>query len=87
MIVHLYDNDYVVIFKFWALVSLASNVMFCLLQDCIWAIDVIHVLPCKPPKDEVARFWSCKGGTTFNVMTICDINLCFTFAVSGYEGW
>ncbi|KAH7862343.1 hypothetical protein Vadar_003472 [Vaccinium darrowii] len=54
-------------------------------KDCIGAIDGTRV-PCSPPSHQIARCWSRKGGPTFNVIAVCDFNLCFTFAASGYEG-
>ncbi|KAH7849434.1 hypothetical protein Vadar_017849 [Vaccinium darrowii] len=64
---------------------LKKNKRYRRFKDCIGAIDGTHV-PCTPPSHETARYWSRKGGTTFNVIAVCDFNLCFTFAASGYEG-
>ncbi|KAH7838069.1 hypothetical protein Vadar_021645 [Vaccinium darrowii] len=63
---------------------LKKNKRYRRFKDCIGAIDGTH-LPCTPPSHETARYWSRKGGTTFNVIAVCDFNLCFKFAASGYE--
>ncbi|KAH7859348.1 hypothetical protein Vadar_020153 [Vaccinium darrowii] len=63
---------------------LKKNKRYRRFKDCIGAIDGTHV-PCTP-SHETALYWSRKGGTTFNVIAVCDFNLCFTFAASGYEG-
>ncbi|KAH7838787.1 hypothetical protein Vadar_031199 [Vaccinium darrowii] len=53
-------------------------------KDCIGAVDGTHI-PCQPPLKKATNYWCRKGMYTFNVLTV-DFNLCFTFAVSGYEG-
>lgn len=58
---------------------------YCHFKDCIGAVDGTHI-PCNPPREKAANYWSRKGMHTFNVLAVVDFNLCFTFAVTGYEG-
>ncbi|KAH7839826.1 hypothetical protein Vadar_009221 [Vaccinium darrowii] len=58
---------------------------YCHFKDCIGAVDGTHI-PCNPPREKAANYWSHKGMHTFNVLAVADFNLCFTFAVTGYEG-
>ncbi|XP_050889735.1 protein ALP1-like [Lathyrus oleraceus] len=54
-------------------------------KDCIGAIDgthiKIHVLT-----EKQKPFFNRKGHTSTNVMAVCDFNMCFTFALCGWEG-
>ena len=55
-------------------------------EDCIGAINgthiAIHVLANKK-----IPFIGRKGITTTNVLAFCDFNMCFTFALVGWEGF
>ncbi|CAH9131108.1 unnamed protein product [Cuscuta epithymum] len=50
-------------------------------KDCIGCIDGTHVAV-----KEQLRYRGRKGIPTFNVMAVCDFNMCFTFLSVGWEG-
>ncbi|KAK8916221.1 hypothetical protein KSP39_PZI022934 [Platanthera zijinensis] len=54
-------------------------------KDCVGAIDGTHVDARIPVEDQV-RYIGRHGTTTQNVMAVCDFNMCFTFALAGWEG-
>jgi hypothetical protein len=51
----------------------------------IGAIDGSHV-PVIVPVDEVVNHTNCRGYTSQNVLAICDFDMRFTFAVTGWPG-
>ncbi|XP_061342504.1 uncharacterized protein LOC133288704 [Gastrolobium bilobum] len=51
-------------------------------KDCIGAIDGTHIVIHVPP-DKKIPFTGRKGITTTNVLVVCDLNMCFTFALVG----
>ncbi|KAG5546935.1 hypothetical protein RHGRI_012840 [Rhododendron griersonianum] len=53
-------------------------------MDCIGAMDGTHVL-CNPPSKDAKKYFGRKGGHTMNIIAICDFDLCFTFALAGWE--
>jgi hypothetical protein len=54
-------------------------------KDCIGAIDGTHI-KIHVPVDKQKPFFNRKGHTSTNVMAVCDFNMCFTFALCGWEG-
>ena len=54
-------------------------------KDCIGAIHGIHVA-IHVPADKQTPFTCRKGYTSTNVLAVCDFDMCFTFAWSGWEG-
>ncbi|KAK8936361.1 hypothetical protein KSP39_PZI013880 [Platanthera zijinensis] len=54
-------------------------------KDCVGVIDGTHVDARIPVEDQV-RYIGRHGTTTQNVMAVCDFNMCFTFALAGWEG-
>ncbi|GKC05168.1 putative nuclease HARBI1 [Tanacetum coccineum] len=54
-------------------------------KDCIDCIDGTHIGACIPEKEQVSYIGR-KGVPTFNVMAMCDFDLCFTFILVGWEG-
>ncbi|KAK8957096.1 hypothetical protein KSP39_PZI000389 [Platanthera zijinensis] len=54
-------------------------------KDCIGAIDGTHVHANVPVKNQVPYIGR-HGTTTQNIMAACDFNMCFTFAMTGWEG-
>ncbi|KAK8935680.1 hypothetical protein KSP39_PZI013069 [Platanthera zijinensis] len=54
-------------------------------KDCVGAIDGTHVDVRIPIVDQV-RYIERHGMMTQNVMADCDFNMCFTFALTGWEG-
>ncbi|KAK8913981.1 hypothetical protein KSP39_PZI024169 [Platanthera zijinensis] len=54
-------------------------------KDCIGAIDGTHV-DARVPADLQVSYIGRHGTTTQNVMAVCDFNMCFTFALAGWEG-
>lgn len=54
-------------------------------RDCIGAIDGTHI-NARVPVDEQIRYIGRNGTPTQNVMTACDFNMCFIFALAGWEG-
>ncbi|KAK8926368.1 hypothetical protein KSP39_PZI018913 [Platanthera zijinensis] len=54
-------------------------------KDCVGAIDGTHVDARIPVEDQV-RYIGRHDTTTQNVMAVCDFNICFTFALAGWEG-
>ncbi|GJT72699.1 putative nuclease HARBI1 [Tanacetum coccineum] len=54
-------------------------------KDCIDCIDGTHIGACIPEKEQVSYIGR-KGVPTFNVMAMCDFDLCFTFIPVGWEG-
>ncbi|CAL5188458.1 unnamed protein product [Lathyrus oleraceus] len=54
-------------------------------KNCIGAIDGTHIkIPV--PAEKQKPFFNRKGHTSINVMVVCDFNMCFTFALYGWEG-
>ncbi|XP_058775533.1 uncharacterized protein LOC131649792 [Vicia villosa] len=53
--------------------------------DCIGCIDGAHIAACIPEAEQM-RYRGRKGIPTFNVMTSCDFDMCFTFISVGWEG-
>ncbi|XP_022868199.1 uncharacterized protein LOC111387833 [Olea europaea var. sylvestris] len=56
-----------------------------LFQDCIGAIDGMHIRAILP-RHTMADFIGRKGYPTQNVLAVCDFNLCFTFVMPGTPG-
>lgn len=54
-------------------------------KDCIGAIDGTHIA-IHVPADKQIPYFNRKGYTSTNVMAVCDFNMCFTFALCGWEG-
>ena len=54
-------------------------------KDCIGAIDGTHV-PCVVSPKESVKYIGRKGYTSQNVMAICGWDMCFIFALPGWEG-
>ena len=54
-------------------------------KDCIGAIDGTHV-PCVVSSKESVKYIGRKGYTSQNVMAVCDWDMCFIFALPGWEG-
>ncbi|KAJ9565357.1 hypothetical protein OSB04_001323 [Centaurea solstitialis] len=54
-------------------------------KDCIGCIDGTHIDACIPIADQM-RYRGRKGVPTFNVMAVCDFDMCFTFVSVGWEG-
>ncbi|XP_020270930.1 uncharacterized protein LOC109846115 [Asparagus officinalis] len=54
-------------------------------KDCIGCIDGTHVAACIPEADQL-RYRGRKDIPTFNVMAVCDFDMCFTFLSVGWEG-
>ncbi|XP_039118880.1 putative nuclease HARBI1 [Dioscorea cayenensis subsp. rotundata] len=54
-------------------------------KDCIGAIDGTHVAILVPAEKQVP-FMNRKGYTSTNILAACDFNMCFTFALIGWEG-
>ncbi|XP_050897621.1 uncharacterized protein LOC127104478 [Lathyrus oleraceus] len=55
-------------------------------KDCIGAIDGTHI-EIHVPAEKQKPFFNRKGHTSTNVMALCDFNMCFTFALCGWEGY
>nr|KAJ0189124.1 hypothetical protein LSAT_V11C800441570 [Lactuca sativa] len=53
--------------------------------DCIGCIDGTHIDACIPMVHQM-RYRGRKGVPTFNVMVVCDFDMCFTFVSVGWEG-
>ncbi|XP_048500982.2 uncharacterized protein LOC125497624 [Beta vulgaris subsp. vulgaris] len=54
-------------------------------KDCIGCIDGTHITACIP-EDQQMPYRGRKGIPTFNVMAVCDFDMCFTFVSAGWEG-
>ncbi|KAL4568308.1 hypothetical protein LXL04_023917 [Taraxacum kok-saghyz] len=54
-------------------------------KDCIGCIDGTHIDACIPVAEQM-RYRGRKGIPTFNVMAVCDFEMCFTFISVGWEG-
>ena len=54
-------------------------------QDCVRAINGIHVHASVPPEIQ-GRFRGHKDGTTQNVLTTISFDLKFTYVLAGQEG-
>ncbi|KAE8237926.1 hypothetical protein A4X03_0g9004 [Tilletia caries] len=54
-------------------------------KKVIGAIDGSHV-PAHAPAALRESFWNRKGKTSFNVLAVCDFDMCFTYILSGWEG-
>ncbi|XP_039122160.1 putative nuclease HARBI1 [Dioscorea cayenensis subsp. rotundata] len=54
-------------------------------KDCIGAIDGTHVA-IHVPADKQIPFMNRKGYTSTNILATCDFNMCFTYALIGWEG-
>nr|ABB55319.1 conserved hypothetical protein [Asparagus officinalis] len=54
-------------------------------KDCIGCIDGTHVAACIPEADQL-RYRGRKDIPTFNVMAVCDFDICFTFLSVAWEG-
>ncbi|CAI9269987.1 unnamed protein product [Lactuca saligna] len=54
-------------------------------KDCIGAIDGTH-MKASVPQHEQIKFIGRKNFVTQNIMAACDFNMCFTFALAGWEG-
>ena len=54
-------------------------------KNAIGAIDGTHV-PCVVSLPEQPKFIGRKGHPTQNIMAVCDWDMCFTFALPGWEG-
>ncbi|XP_076938002.1 uncharacterized protein LOC143605954 [Bidens hawaiensis] len=54
-------------------------------EDCIGAIDGIHVRASVRLNDQPKNIGR-KGYATQNIMAACDFNMCFTFVWAGWEG-
>lgn len=54
-------------------------------KDCIGSIDGTHISACVPDALQ-RRFRNRKGFTSFNVMAVCDFDMCFTYVCAGWEG-
>ncbi|KAF2302997.1 hypothetical protein GH714_012472 [Hevea brasiliensis] len=54
-------------------------------QDCIGCIDGTHVATCILELDQLPYRGS-KGYLSFNVMAVCDFDMCFAFVSSRWEG-
>ncbi|XP_058747077.1 uncharacterized protein LOC131620071 [Vicia villosa] len=62
-----------------------SRVFHEVLEDCIGYIDGTHIAACILEADQM-RYRGRKGISTFNVMTCCDFDMCFTFISVVWEG-
>ncbi|KMT07803.1 hypothetical protein BVRB_6g146160 [Beta vulgaris subsp. vulgaris] len=56
-----------------------------LCEDCIGCIDGTRITACIP-EDQQMPYRGRKGIPTFNVMDVCDFDMCFTFVSAGWEG-
>ncbi|CAN1787657.1 hypothetical protein LINPERHAP1_LOCUS17731 [Linum perenne] len=56
-----------------------------MLQDCVGAIDGVHIDACIPT-DQQIPFRGRKTTTTQNVMCVCNFDMLFTYVVAGWEG-
>lgn len=63
---------------------LLKSFSYCL-QDCIGAIDDVHVKASIPPEDQVPYIGR-QGIPTQNIMVACNIDMQFIFACAGWEG-
>ncbi|KAL4567057.1 hypothetical protein LXL04_022628 [Taraxacum kok-saghyz] len=54
-------------------------------KDCIGYIDGTHIDACIPVAEQM-RYRGRKGIPTFNVIAVCDFEMCFTFISVGWEG-
>ncbi|KAJ9543744.1 hypothetical protein OSB04_023451 [Centaurea solstitialis] len=54
-------------------------------KDCIGCIDSTHIDACIPVANQM-KYRGRKGVPTFNVMAVCDFDMCFTFISVGWEG-
>ena len=54
------------------------------MQDCIGAIDGVHVHATISPSDQVPYIGR-KGIPTQNIMAVCNFDMQFTFACAGWE--
>ena len=54
-------------------------------QDCIGAIDGVHVKAVVPEAQRIPYIGH-KNVPTQNIMAVCDFNMCFTFVWAGWEG-
>ena len=54
-------------------------------KDAIGAIDGTHI-PVVPPSHTAAAFRNCKGFLSQNCLFICDFDLFFKYALTGWEG-
>ncbi|KAH7865285.1 hypothetical protein Vadar_004650 [Vaccinium darrowii] len=54
-------------------------------EGAIGAIDGTHI-KAHPNPNDIAKWIGRKGYPTQNIMAACDFDMCFTFALSGWEG-
>lgn len=54
-------------------------------ENAIGAIDGTHI-PCVVSSSEQPRYIGRKGYPTQNIMAVCDWDMCFIFALPGWEG-
>ncbi|CAD6984303.1 unnamed protein product [Tilletia controversa] len=54
-------------------------------KKVIGAVDGSHV-PAHAPAAFRESFWNRKGKTSFNVLAVCDFDMCFTYVLSWWEG-
>ncbi|KAL2899249.1 putative nuclease HARBI1 [Bienertia sinuspersici] len=54
-------------------------------KDCIGCIDGTHIEACIPEALQMP-YRGRKGIPTFNVIVVCDFDMCFTFVSAGWEG-
>lgn len=55
------------------------------MQNCIGAIDGVHVYASLPPRDQIPYIGR-KGLPTQNILAVCNFDMQFTFACAGWEG-
>ena len=55
------------------------------MQDCIGAIDGVHVQARITPQNQVP-FIGRKGTPTQNIMAVCNFDMQFIYALAGWEG-
>ncbi|CAN1315264.1 hypothetical protein LINPERPRIM_LOCUS29644 [Linum perenne] len=77
----LFQHSTATISKYFRRVLKAFN----LLQDCVGAIDGVHIDACIPT-DQQIPFRGRKTTTTQNVMCVCNFDMLFTYVVAGWEG-
>ena len=55
------------------------------MQNCIGAIDGVHVYASISPRDQIPYIGR-KGIPTQNIMAVCNFDMQFIFACAGWEG-
>ena len=68
-----------------AYVAHCDDSLFISLQDCIGAIDGIHVTA-RVPRSESTTYRGRKHYTSQNVLVTVDFDMKFTYVLAGWEG-